>query len=223
MRPRRPVSIVSPRHYVAAATSREPLSMGHHGPVSSPARPTLAHVANRANVSVTTASAALRGTGRVSDETRQRVLDVAAAIGYRKHGGAVALRSGHSGVLGVVLEPDTLEDNPANPKLFWPRLLNGLFERIAEAGMGLALVSPTRPEPMAAFPLDALLALVGPGRKLPFDVPFGLPVIGAVRGDPAVTAWAGHDYQAIARECARHLREQGARRVAIVSDRKSVV
>lgn len=179
-------------------------------------------MAKRAGVSVTTASAALRGSGRVSDETRRLVIEVAAAIGYRKHGGAVALRTGHRGVVGVVMEPRALVDDPDNPKLFWPRLLNGLFERIAEAGMGIALVSPTSPGPMSAFPLDVLLTLVGPASRTAFEVPFGLPVISGIRHDPSVTAWAGHDFAAVARTCVEHLCQQGATRAAIVCPRDPV-
>lgn len=43
----------------------------------------LREVARRAGVSVTTASHALNGVGRVGAETRERVLAVAAEIGYR--------------------------------------------------------------------------------------------------------------------------------------------
>lgn len=182
----------------------------------------MAQVAKRANVSITTASAVMRGTGRVSDQTRQRVLGVASAIGYRKHAGAVALRTGHNGVLGVVMEPGTFEDNPAHPKLFWPRLLNGLFQRLVEGGIGMALVSPTRPEPMAAFPLDALLLLGDPAHTLLFDIPFGMPVIGGIRGASGVSASAGHDFARIARDCADHLRAQGSSQVVLVTTQDSI-
>ena len=77
-----------------------------------------------AHVSVTTASAALRGTGRVNDQTREHVQEVARKLGYRKNSGASALREGAGQLVGLVRNL-RLDADPLNPKLFWPRFLNG--------------------------------------------------------------------------------------------------
>ncbi|MFF3631572.1 LacI family DNA-binding transcriptional regulator [Streptomyces sp. NPDC002164] len=60
----------------------------------------LREVSRRAGVSVTTASHALDGVGRVGAETRQRVLAVAAEVGYRANPNARGLRGARTGLLG---------------------------------------------------------------------------------------------------------------------------
>jgi DNA-binding LacI/PurR family transcriptional regulator len=68
-------------------------------------RPVLADVARLASVSPTTASSALRGTGRMAQKTRDRVLAAASRLAYETDRRASALRRRRSGVLGLVM-PD---------------------------------------------------------------------------------------------------------------------
>jgi LacI family transcriptional regulator len=68
-------------------------------------RPTITDVARLASVSPATASSALRGTGRMTQETRQRVLAAARNLAYETDRRASALRRRRSGVLGLVM-PD---------------------------------------------------------------------------------------------------------------------
>ena len=68
-------------------------------------RPTITDVARLASVSPTTASSALRGTGRMAQETRQRVLAAARRLAYETNRRASALRRRRSGVVGLVM-PD---------------------------------------------------------------------------------------------------------------------
>jgi DNA-binding LacI/PurR family transcriptional regulator len=65
----------------------------------------LKDVAMRAGVSMRTVSNVVRGTGRASDETRQRVLRAVAELGYRPNSAARRLRTGRSGVLSLAV-PD---------------------------------------------------------------------------------------------------------------------
>ncbi|MDL5055295.1 LacI family DNA-binding transcriptional regulator [Oscillatoria laete-virens NRMC-F 0139] len=66
--------------------------------------PTLEDVAEKAQVSVSTASRILTRdrNGRFSDETRQRVLNAAREIGYRPNLAARSLISGQSNIIGFV-------------------------------------------------------------------------------------------------------------------------
>ena len=66
-------------------------------------KPTLTDVAQLASVSPTTASSALRGTGRMTEETRERVFAAANRLGYEVDRRASALRRRRSGVLGLVM------------------------------------------------------------------------------------------------------------------------
>lgn len=70
-------------------------------------RVTLADVADEAGVSRTTVAKVLLGTGgdhvRVSDETRNKVREAAAALDYRPNRAAQQLRGAQSRILGVLL------------------------------------------------------------------------------------------------------------------------
>lgn len=66
-------------------------------------RPTIISVAQRAGVSKSLASRALRGETGVSQEKRDRVLQAAEELGYRLNSAARSLVSNESGILGVVL------------------------------------------------------------------------------------------------------------------------
>lgn len=66
-------------------------------------KPTLATVAQKAGVSIPTVSQVLRGTGRISDETRQRVLRAAKILHYVTDQKAAAMRSGENREIGFVI------------------------------------------------------------------------------------------------------------------------
>ena len=66
-------------------------------------RVTLSAVAAHAGVSRATASLVLRGTGRVSDETRQRVLASMTELGYVYDRVAASMRSRQTPVVGVMI------------------------------------------------------------------------------------------------------------------------
>src|SRR3954452_4462448 len=73
-------------------------------PAPGPARATLAQVAERAGVSVMTASYTYGRPDRVSDQARSRVLAAAAELGYAgPDPSARSLRRGRTLTLGVVL------------------------------------------------------------------------------------------------------------------------
>ena len=63
----------------------------------------LRQVAQRSGVSVSTASRALSGASRVSDQTAARVRAAAAALGYRPNASARALRTARSQFIGLVV------------------------------------------------------------------------------------------------------------------------
>lgn len=105
-------------------------------------RPTQADVARRAGVSRATVSHVVnRRTGddvRISAETRQRVLDVVAELGYLPDARAVALRSGNTRTIGAII-PDI-----RNPH-FW-EYADGI-EKEAHARGYRILISSTSPSP----------------------------------------------------------------------------
>lgn len=68
--------------------------------------PTLQDVAALAGVSVGTASRALTGRGRVSEETRRRVREAADSLTFSPNSGASNLRKARAGTIGLWLPPD---------------------------------------------------------------------------------------------------------------------
>lgn len=96
-------------------------------------RPTIIDVAERAGVSKSTAARALAGSSNITDDTRERVVKAAAAVGYERNHLAVGMRSGRSGMLGLVI-PDI-----TNP--FWADVARGAQDRATKAGASLLVFS----------------------------------------------------------------------------------
>src|SRR5512142_2946795 len=68
-------------------------------------RITMSDVARRARVSLMTVSRVINNKGAVSDETRQRVLEVIANLGYRPSAIARSLATKETATIGLVI-PD---------------------------------------------------------------------------------------------------------------------
>lgn len=98
-----------------------------------PARPNLSELARHLGVSIATASNALSGKGRLSPELAQRIRETANQMGYVPSQAGRALRTGRSGVLGLVL-PDI--GNPLYPEIAQE------IERVATgAGYGVLIAN----------------------------------------------------------------------------------
>lgn len=104
--------------------------------------PNLSRIATSLGVSVATVSNALSGKGRVSGQLVERIREHAAELGYVPSQAGRALRTGRSGVLGLVL-PDI-----ANP--LFPKIAQAIEFAASAAGYGVliadsAAMSPPRP------------------------------------------------------------------------------
>lgn len=184
-------------------------------------RPTLAAVAELAGVSASTASLAFSGSGPVSPATRERVLAAAEQLGY---GGpdprAASLRRGRSGVVGVVME-DRLADAFRDP--INVAMLDGIAEEAGASGSALLLlteVGGADAVSLASAPMDAAI-LVGCSTRLDESVARlrrrGLPIVAIeAEAQPGVLPIGLDNRDATARG-ARHLRELGHVRVAVVA------
>lgn len=80
-----------------------------------PLRVTISDVAAEAGVSRATATRALQGKGRFSEDTRARLLEVSERLGYVPNIGAAELAAGRTGVVGLMLRDAS---NPAYGLLF---------------------------------------------------------------------------------------------------------
>ncbi|PZF63052.1 transcriptional regulator [Curtobacterium sp. MCBD17_013] len=186
-------------------------------------RPTLAAVARAAGVAPSTASLAFSGAGPVAAETKERVLAVAAELGYDgPDPRARSLRRGRSGVVGVVLD-DRLSDafrDPVNVQT-----LDGIAEVAGAAGASLLLVrSPLDGAegfgPLVDAPVDAVV-LIGCNVRIDAAV-----AVLRRREIPVVAVEAEHiagavpimlDNRDASRRGAEYLRDLGHTDVAVVA------
>lgn len=103
-------------------------------------KPKLETVAKAAGVSVATASQVMRGTGRISEKTRKKVLQTAKTLNYVPDGRAAAMRSGQSREIGFAIH------QIANP--FNAEVISGASDFLDAAGYLLSVLDsrddPTR-------------------------------------------------------------------------------
>ncbi|MFZ6992656.1 substrate-binding domain-containing protein [Curtobacterium sp. RRHDQ66] len=190
---------------------------------TAPARPTLAAVARAAGVAASTASLAFSGSGPVSEETRARVLAVAASMGYDgPDPRARSLRRGRSGVIGVVMD-ERLSDAFRDPVNVLT--LDGIAEVAGEAGASLLLVrSPLDDErgmgPLVDAPMDAVV-LVGCNVRVDPAVAVlrrrGIPVVAIEADDIEGAVPIQLDNREGSRRAAAFLRDLGHTDVTVVT------
>ena len=103
-----------------------------------PAKPTLSTVAKHAGVSIPTVSQVMRGTGRISEETREKVLKAARDLHYVPNSRAAAMRSGENREVGFVINQ---LGNPFNAEV-----IGGVVELLEAEGYLVSIVD-TRDDP----------------------------------------------------------------------------
>ncbi|PRX10635.1 UNVERIFIED_ORG: LacI family transcriptional regulator [Martelella mediterranea] len=93
--------------------------------------PKLTEIADRLDISTATVSNALSGKGRVSAELAKRIKQTAEELGYVPSVSARALRTGQTGVIGLVL-PDI-----GNP--LFPQIAQAIENAATDAGFGVLI------------------------------------------------------------------------------------
>jgi LacI family transcriptional regulator len=111
---------------------------------------TLKMVAEKAEVSVNTASRAINNKPDISKETKKRILQIAKELGYIRNAAAVALRTKKTGTIGVVIA-----DN-RNP--FYAEVLNGIEEAAREKNYHIILANTQRDYRKEEEAINLLLA-----------------------------------------------------------------
>ena len=111
---------------------------------------TLKMVAEKAGVSVNTASRAINNKSDINEETKKRMLKVAQELGYVRNGTAVALRTRKTRTIGVVIA-----DN-RNP--FYAEVLNGMEEAAREKNYHIILANTQRDYKKEEEAINLLLA-----------------------------------------------------------------
>jgi DNA-binding LacI/PurR family transcriptional regulator len=182
----------------------------------------LRDVAQRAGVSVGSASQAFGRPELVSEKVRERVLAAAEELGY---GGpdpaARRLRMGRTGALGLIFA-ERLGYQFTDPAA--PAFLRGIARGMQKAPIGLLLIPDSRYREEAArtvreAAVDGFIVYSAPRNDPRVDAALArrLPVVTVDQPRDAATPFVGIDDRAAARSAAEHVRRLGHRRVAVLS------
>ena len=184
-------------------------------------RPTVRQVAERAGVSTATVSNALNGSGRLSEDTRQRVLAAAHALSYVPYTSARAQARGGTGVLGLTMATYGDIAVPYTEIPYYAELILAAIRTAHERGYLLVVL----PGSMSSWtwlttPLDGVVHCE-PRVHDPVGAILekrGIPLVCAGRPtSPRRTdAWVDTDDGRATHELLGHLRAGGAERIAAV-------
>ncbi len=177
----------------------------------------LAEVAQHVGVSTATVSRALRGLPRVSETTRNRILDAARELGYVASPAASQLATGRTRTVGVVV--------PYVDRWFFGRVIAGAEAVLREAGLDLLLYNVGDQHGRARFfaemPLrrrvDAVLLLALPVTRDEVEqlAELGVPLAAVGLDEPGMGC-VRIDDTAGAETAMRHLATLGHRDIAFI-------
>jgi len=184
-------------------------------------RATISDVAAHAGVSISTVSHALSGNRPISAATQARVREAIEVLGYGANPTAASLRTGRSGIVGLILRPrDAVHGSLRGTETF-TRLSGAIATAVLDRGIGLMHVPDILNPATARVPMDGCIVAhpYGEDEVLAELLRRGVPVV-TVEEDPdhpdypwAVTL----DYQTVLTELLDGLYAQGARRIALVT------
>ncbi|MFF7291230.1 LacI family DNA-binding transcriptional regulator [Microbacterium sp. NPDC008134] len=175
-------------------------------------------VARLAGVSTATVSRALSGRGKVSDDTRARVLGAAESLGYVVSSRASSLASGRTRTVGVIV--------PYLDRWFFSTVLSGVSSALMRAGFDITLYNITPDRETRRHVFDTFLrrqgvdAVIAVSIRLDDDetrrlLELGLPII-AIGGPHPTLDTLTVDELGIARLATEHLIGLGHREIAYI-------
>jgi DNA-binding LacI/PurR family transcriptional regulator len=179
----------------------------------------ISDVARHADVSPSTVSYVLSGKRTISEQTRRRVLDSIAALGYHPHAGAWALAGRRSNVIALVV--------PLRSGIYVPVLMRFATAVVTAArGYGHDVLLLTQDDGVAGLQrvtgaslVDAIILMDVEARdvRLPLVHSLRQPaVLIGFPADPAGLTCIDLDFDAAGRTAAEHLAAAGCRDVALI-------
>ncbi|MDR3429496.1 substrate-binding domain-containing protein [Silvimonas sp.] len=183
----------------------------------------LRQLAAHLQLSPTTVSRALNGFPEVNAETRERVVEAAARLGYRANTVARRLATGKTDSIGIIypFEPSDLGDP------VFLDIIAGITERLGEAAMDLVIVSAAQENELETYQrvvsggrVDGLIVArtqVSDAR-LQYLQEKNFPFVAHGRSDLAKPyAWFDYDNEYGMRIAVDRLTAQGHRHIALIS------
>jgi DNA-binding LacI/PurR family transcriptional regulator len=179
-------------------------------------------VAAAAGVSITTVSHALNGKGRLPEETRRRVREVAEDLGYTPSRLARALAGGRAGMLAVTVSMVAELALRIGDFDYFMQVMNAATSEAFERGFSLTLVpADSRRELLERLPLDGAIVMdpVRGDEIVELLSERGIPVVTTGRrpDGPEGACWVDNDHLAGTRAMIAHLAAEGATRVALLT------
>lgn len=181
-------------------------------------------LANQLNLSIGTVSRALNGKPDVNEETRQRVLQAAAEMGYVPNQAGRALRKGATGVVGFMMQ--TGAEITGEGDVFFMRVFDGVQTVFARHHLDLvALLCSSEEDPSAYMQrvvargfADALIISATKRRdhRIAFLAERNIPFIALGRSETdAGHPWLDLDFEGMAEFGVTRLIEKGHRRIGV--------
>jgi DNA-binding LacI/PurR family transcriptional regulator len=182
---------------------------------------TIREVAERAGVSISTVSHTFSGQRPISAATRARVREAAAELGYDPNPSARSLRTGRSGLVGLILRPRYAVSGTPDRAETFNRLVGAVATEMLRQRTGLIHVPDLRDPAVAGVPMDGCIVAhpYGGDTTLAELLGRGLPVV-TVEEDPdrPELPWAVRlDYPPVVEALLDHLYDQGARSILLLS------
>ncbi|MBS1168494.1 MAG: LacI family transcriptional regulator protein [Proteobacteria bacterium] len=176
-----------------------------------------------AGVSISTASKALNGSGRMSEETRERVKKVALEVGFRPNALARGLITKRSFTIGLLT-------NDTYGRFTLP-VMAGISEELVGHGVSVFLCAIEDDPERARVHVDAMLdksvdGIIASGKRLDRQLPVDLsglavPVVYAFTKGPVDGVTLRSDDEQGARLAVRCLIDAGCRRIVHISGPKT--
>ena len=187
--------------------------------------PSIRDIAKAAGVSIATVSLSLNGKGRISPETRRRVIATARRLNYHANIHAQTLPTGRSRILAVQISAQKGQTVVPRDLGYFAAIINGASRRAHSLGYLVTLVPAESERGLRG--LDA-----GGGLVVDPDKGSGLlhlmhklerPVVTIGRsGGEQTDKWVDNDHRAGVQKLLDHLRSRGYARVALLTPASSV-
>ncbi len=190
-------------------------------------RSTIHDIAKELDVTASTVSRALKNHPRISDSTKEAVIEMAEKLNYQPNNIASALRKGKSNIIGVII--------PTSDRKFFASVVKGIEQVLSEKDYNIIISQSDEFFSKEQSCIDALLRIQVDGiiasiakettnfshyqRVIDRGVP--LVLFDRVNEDLEVNTVVNDDYQG-GFKATLHLIEQGCKRIAHFTEKKNL-